>query len=654
MSWMERLYETYEAARERRDLLKDIPTPPGYVMPQAHIQVTLDGDGNFKGASVVDCEPTLIPATEESAGRTSGGAPHPLCDKLQYCAGDYAAFGGASHPYFDDFESGGTVKEGYLSLLREWSNFARLPMLEAVLKYSERRRLVRDLVECGVLYADEDGKLLTSWDVSEMPQIFKVLPKKKDKTDGEMKFDAGSAMVRWKVLLPGELCTEVWKSERLTESWNEFVLSRQQKLGMCYITGKEAPVAENHPANIRFPGDKAKLISSNDTSCFTFRGRFVNAEEACTVSYDVSQKAHAALRWLLERQGIRNDSQFIVSWAVSNAKVPDICAGTDKLFEEITDDDEEESAPLEILASPAMDVGQYFALKLNKKMRGYSQELPERDDIVVMAIDSAISGKGRMSIVYYRELKGSEFLRRVEDYHKNYAWRQRFSKERVFTGAPSIKDIADSAYAGPPNAQLQKATLARLIPVVVDGAPMPFDLTQSVCRRASAPISLEWWEFEKILGIACGMYAGSHRKERDYKMSLEENYSSRDYLYGRLLAVADAIEGRALYISGENRDTSAMKLMQRFADKPAETWRQIEMNLLPYMSRLKAKRSSLLTYYNSLIDQICSLFDTAAYNDNSPLTHEFLIGFHCQRQKLWEKAAAEKATIGEAAPSENL
>lgn len=122
-------------------------------------------------------------------------------------------------------------------------------------------------------------------------------------------------------------------------------------------------------------------------------------------------------------------------------------------------------------------------------------------------------------------------------------------------------------------------------------------------------------------------------------MSLEKDRVTRDYLYGRLLAVADRLEGHALNVSDENRDTSAIKLMQRFAEKPYTTWLQIEKNLVPYNSRLKAKRPKSWSFYNSLLDEIHAKFKTDDYTRNTPLSGEFLLGFHCQRMALWPKEA---------------
>lgn len=122
-------------------------------------------------------------------------------------------------------------------------------------------------------------------------------------------------------------------------------------------------------------------------------------------------------------------------------------------------------------------------------------------------------------------------------------------------------------------------------------------------------------------------------------MALEEDRTTRDYLYGRLLAVAEHLESRALYIAGEkNRDTMASRLMQRFADRPHTTWRTIELSLTPYKARLRSNRGGFLFEMDQLIDQLMNLFSTndqqESFLNDRPLSGEFLLGYHCQRQVL--------------------
>src|SRR5438067_1364380 len=97
MSWIQKLRETYERCAGREPEGGEPLMPVSHTTQQAHIEIVLDAAGEFKRASVLDKDrsTTLIPCTEDSGGR-AGSKPvnHPLCDKLQYVAGDYVEFGG--------------------------------------------------------------------------------------------------------------------------------------------------------------------------------------------------------------------------------------------------------------------------------------------------------------------------------------------------------------------------------------------------------------------------------------------------------------------------------------------------------------------------------------------------------------------------------
>ena len=70
------------------------------------------------------------------------------------------------------------------------------------------------------------------------------------------------------------------------------------------------------PKKIRNEGDGAKLISSNDSQNFTYRGRFVSKEEAFAVGNETSQKIHNALKWIIRKQGTFFDTLAVVTWGI--------------------------------------------------------------------------------------------------------------------------------------------------------------------------------------------------------------------------------------------------------------------------------------------------------------------------------------------------
>ena len=119
-------------------------------------------------------------------------------------------------------------------------------------------------------------------------------------------------------------------------------------------------------------------------------------------------------------------------------------------------------------------------------------------------------------------------------------------------------------------------------------------------------------------------------------MSLDTQNRSRDYLYGRLLAVAENTESYALYLAGEKRATTAERYMQRFAEHPFATWRNIELALKPYQERLRNNGKDTGA---QAIDEIMELFAIDDFTCDDKLSGEFLLGYHCQKMEIARRIA---------------
>lgn len=630
MSWIQRLYETYENCQSMVGVVNaenQVPLLPiCHNTQQAQIEIVIDQDGNFKRARVVskDDATTVIPCTESSGGR-AGQKPvnHPLCDKLQYLAGDFINYGGVvttgyakkpQEPY-----------ESYYATLEKWceSEYSH-PKAKAILKYVGKGSVIKDLVDSQVLHLGTTGKLLEKWD----RKILKDAPNSSQ----------NDAFVRWIVEIPNDPQTTVWTDSSLHESWIRYYSSLKNDHNLCFVTGTVLPMAEQHPAKIRNDGDKAKLISSNDITGFTFRGRFMTAEQACGVGFEVTQKAHKVLRWLLDRQGYRRGSQAIVAWATSGDEVPDPLADPFSLLGLEAEQFDSESTVVTVYTA------QDLALKLNKKIAGYTTTLDNKSEVVVMGLDSAT--EGRMAITFYRELTESDFLARIENWHKTCCWSHDYrsrevveaktgKKKRIpvrFVGAPAPNDIAEAAYGNKVDDKLRKKTVERILPCIIDGQIIPRDLVESTVRRAFNRVGMKDFEWNKTLSIACALYK-KYREKEDFTMVLDANRKTRDYLYGRLLALADSMEQWALKKAGENRQTTAARLMQRFADHPFSTWRTIELSLNPYKARLGGASIKL----QNKISEVVAMFNPEDFISDKSLSGEFLLGYHCQREALWDK-----------------
>jgi len=608
LSWIHKLYDTYENCKSEVGIVgADEKTP---LLPIAHstqnaqIEVVVNRDGKFIRARALEKKEavTIIPVTEDSATRSSGIAPHPLCDKLQYVAGDYSNY--VAKRNSEEFYS------KYIEQLKSWCNSPYCNRkVSAVLNYLKKKVIISDLIEQKILICDDKGKLAKDVKLGQSDQV--------------------DAFVRFKVEIPDEDVSAVWLDTDIYESYINYYLSLQQDVDLCYVKGQAIPCSEKHPAKVRHTGDKAKLISANDAVGFTYRGRFSDKNQVVSVGYETSQKAHNALRWLIDKQGYKNGEQVIIAWGTKNQNIPQLLEDTEtSIF------GQEET--------PAISTEKEFAQRLRNAIAGYNCSLDTKAEVIIMGLDAATTG--RLSMTYYRELNGTDFLNRIEHWHKTCIWQHTYKKVSdgldekgkprfkalTFIGAPSPKDITLAAYGDKINDTLKKATIEKLLPCIIDGVKLPYDIVNSSVNRASSPVSMEKWEWQKVLTITCALirkYRYDKFKEV-WNMLLDENQKDRSYLFGRLLAIAQQIEEWALNTTGEKRDTNAERLMHQFKLHPYKTWGIITDKLKPYMSRLGPKCISL----TELMTKVNSMISYEEFTSQKKLDDSYILGYYCQRQ----------------------
>ena len=650
MSWFDKLFQTYEQATKLAQNSDSSPNPINHTTQNAHINITISANGTFLAARVlVELPKIVLPATEGSDGRTGKvDAPHALADKLQYVAGDYETFGGAKPAHF----------ESYKQQLSQWCNSDyQHPSAQAVLAYISKKSVIENLIQQRIVHVDKDSTLLTTWgSESEAPLLFQILPKNNGK------LDQGNALICWTVENPAIEDKDTWRDKKLQNKWILYMNSMSTTQGLCYATGLWQPVVvRSHPAKLRHSADWAKIISSDDETGFTFRGRFIDRNQAVVIGAAATQKAHSALRWLLKRRYVfKNGDTRVVAWAISGTEIPELLVGTEKMGLYDFDDYSESEPPdiaeqVEQKLDQSRDLGKNYAKKLSKYMASYHTQIDPNDTISIMAVDSATPG--RMGITYYRELMPTDYLDKISKWHNNFAWFQRFTKEtrqkngrskkQVFwgIGAPSPAAIMKGIYGDllKGNEKLSRTFYERIIPCILEDSNIPYDLVTSAVNRASSRSSKEdydWEDWENCLGVACSLYRGFRirhpqtSQRREFPMSLEKSNNSRDYLYGRLLAIAERIEEVELNAEDVNRPTTANRSMQRFYDRPYSTWLIIYHQLIPYMCKLGVARKGFLVNMMREMDEVMSLFSPDEFKLDSRLSGEYLLGFHAQRLEL--------------------
>ena len=647
MSWLKDLYQTYQNNQPQVGLYRDCKNPllpVGHMLMSTQIEITLEQNGQLVNAEADDLRDTISPCTEKSATRVKGYS-RPLNECLEYLDRDFYKY--AHITLKDDGPKAKNPKtkkekekeksQSYRTLLESWVNSEHSHWaVQSVWAYIKKGSLIRDLIDRKVLFLDKEGKLAKSWSTKdrkeEPPTIFKILKSySKRKQEG--------IAIRWRVKRNGQ-GYDLWMEKSLYQAWESYLKSTLIARGLCSITGKPSVLlSENGLGDIRSSGDRAKLISSNDKYNFTFRGKFNKPSEAATIGFEVNWKQHAMLKWLLRHQGYRGEASFaLVAW-VSSEKSPEIQQPFEDPENILPQDDEEESS------NP--HTGESISNAIASQIRGYAKTFNPLTDVNVIAIDA--SSLGRSSVVHYSKQPPSEYLENLANWHQQAAWIHRLKGGGFYTGAPTPQKIADACYGHKStkgwatDKKVTTRTIRRILPCLLFGRAIPIDLVTTAVRRASQKGSFSAKDknkWEEILSVACSLYRYSNR---NYTMSLDNKNKSRDYLYGRLLAIADHFEARVLYRQSMStsekekgnptdiRSTNATRLMSLFSQRPYSTWLKIEKSLNPYRIR-----ESKFAEFNFLepVGEIMNAFNHHDFKNDRPLSGEYLLGYYSQRKEM--------------------
>lgn len=638
MAWLQTLAQTYDACLAQVGVEMDgqaVLLPISHSTFNAQIEVTIDGEGNFqdsrkleKGKDAV----TVIPVTEDSAARSSGIAPHPLCDKLCYIAGDYSVYAGDDKAkYF----------EAYMEQLKDWAESDEAhPSVQAVYRYLKKGTLIHDLVTDKVLELDDSGRLTDHTKIQGQGQ-----------TGANVRFIVHGDSKPW----------EVWKNQELYKKYSEYY---QQKTGgkkLCYASGKVEACSDKHPSKIRNSADKAKLISGNDESGFTYRGRFTSKEQAVSVGYDASQKAHNALRWLIQKQGYTRDESAIVCWMANrDFPVPDAMKDSINAYNDMDDFifDFDDMDTYEASGAGKYDTGKYFAEQFNHAVNGYMGKINFDDKVAIIALDAATTG--RLSVVYYDEMGGKQYMDAILNWQQHCKWRRTVRVEKSEGGkrritcecTPSPRDMALAAFGVQrsewleADSKLIRATVKRLLPCITrKGVKIPQDIIRAAAQRASMPQTMsDFVWYNDVLCVVCAMirYNG---KEGNTTMDdfLNENTDDRSVLFGRLLAVYDFMEQRAMLEFDEEgkvqerRMTNAKRYWNAYSSRPAKTFKTIKQNLIAYERRLNNYQRMKFEEWTG---EIMAHLAGNGF-DNTALSENYLPGYYLQMEYM-KKAVKKK------------
>lgn len=143
--------------------------------------------------------------------------------------------------------------------------------------------------------------------------------------------------------------------------------------------------------------------------------------------------------------------------------------------------------------------------------------------------------------------------------------------------------------------------------------------------------------YNDVLCVVCAMIRFNYEKgDRTMDKFLEDNVDDRNVLFGRLLAVYDLMEQRAMFERDENgkvkegRTTNAKRYWNAFSSRPAKTFKTIKQNMIPYEKKLTGFE---LKKFEEWTEEIMVRLAGAGF-DNKPLSEMYLPAYYMQTEYM--------------------
>ena len=579
MALLQKAIETYDTLDKMGlvgvyEAQKTPLAPIAHWLTSPNIDITIDLDGNFISVTQVDAKAEgkfIFPAKEKSIGRTRAFYPHPLCDQLD-C-------------FLDDRPE---KHQPYMEQLHVWvqSPYTH-PIIQAVYQYLSKNTIKHNLTSLSKGYS-------------------------------------GNEMVRWIVYGVEEPCC--WKNRTLFESFISFIQSEETEKNLCMLTGERSRLAEQHSKGVVAMHGNAKLISTNDNSNYTFRGRFKSGNEALGIGYIASQKAHNAIKYLVDNYSVNIGKRFFICWNPQGDEIP------------------QPSRPFLPPSEPILTMTDYSDA-LSNELSGWVSTFDFSSVAVIAVFDAATNG--RLSITYYSELQAANFAERLCHWDKTCSWWNGWYGIQA-PALPKMAEIAFGTYRESVDRgqfecedRVFKQQLQRLLVCRIEKSVFPYDIVHALLVRCEQLHLYSRKIREDLLFVTCAAirkYYIDHQKE-EIQLALDPEKKDRSYQYGRLLALMEKAE-RDTYDINESREPNAMRLLPVFTQRPLYAARSIiEQLKKAYFPQLKPY---LRVWYDRQIGEIFAILDSLnSPGHDAPLNEKYLIGYYLQKQDMYTKKNKE-------------
>ena len=410
----------------------------------------------------------------------------------------------------------------------------------------------------------------------------------------------------------------VAEDEEIKTAWRNYKQNQEEASSMqCSITGKFSPVAKIHPSikGVRNANSSGGSIVSFNDSAFESYGHDGERGLNAPVSEDATFAYTTALNDLLADSNHKKffGDMTIVYWAEENS---DECQD---FFEEFLSPNDEEISN-EKLANIMKGIE-----KKNIKFNG--TKLSYENPFYILGLSP---NNARISVRLFLQKSFGEVIGNIAKYYEDFRIIKPLTAHEYI---PLWRILASTVSSKSNDKSASPLMSGAVVKAVMTGQNYPVSLLQNVILRIRAEHNVT---YERAAIIKAYL---TRNKRRKNLMSLDENSTDKNYVYGRIFYVLEAIQEAA------NPGLNAT-IKDKYFTSACSTPGSVFPNLLKLSAHhLRKLETVRKIYFEKQLTDLMSKLSPSTKN-SSILTLEeqgiFILGYYHQKQERYKKRESKE------------
>lgn len=407
-------------------------------------------------------------------------------------------------------------------------------------------------------------------------------------------------------------------------AWATCLAQREKGvLGQCLITGEsERPIARLHPS-VKNNSTGASIVSFN-LSAFESYGKKQSFN--APVSQEAAFCYVAALNYLLHsknHQRVAIGDADVVFWAERSSPAEDFLAD---IFDPVSG-----PSSAEVVADHQTSAKIYDLLQAVRSGRRAVDIVPDLDESVRFFLLALSPNAARLSIRFWEVDTVGGLMHKIGLYFRDLEIVRAYDNEPEFP--PLWRLLCQTATLNK-RENISPVLAGGMARAMLTGARYPQSLLPVVLGRIRAEHAVTYYRAALIKAFL------TRNTKMEVPVSLDPERTDRPYLLGRLFAVLEKIQEKAV----PNANTTIKdRYLGSASATPGQVFYMLLKNSANHVAKLRkdSEKSKLAYYYDTMVQDIMSALSEFPTTQSAEDQGLFMIGYYHQRKDFFTKKTKE-------------